>query len=142
MTGLPFWEMPDRLTVGGISYPIDSDFRVGIRIRQMFWEPYYRKHPQFLIDGIRQLLFWNADIGEDWEAVIGAVLWYLMDGRMSEARILHRLRGDGGHASADALGGESVFSYLWDMPAVYADRLVFKLGKRTYIEEQLKKLGI
>ena len=29
-----------------------------------------------------------------------------------------------------------------DMPAVYADRLVFKLGKRTYIEEQLKKLGI
>ena len=29
-----------------------------------------------------------------------------------------------------------------DMPAVYADRLVFKLGKRTYIEEQLKKLGV
>ncbi|MBR2028066.1 MAG: hypothetical protein IKA10_03610 [Oscillospiraceae bacterium] len=29
-----------------------------------------------------------------------------------------------------------------DMPAVYTDRLVFKLGKRTYIEEQLKKLGI
>ena len=26
--------------------------------------------------------------------------------------------------------------------AVYADRLVFKLGKRTYIEEQLKKLGL
>jgi hypothetical protein len=27
-------------------------------------------------------------------------------------------------------------------PAVYADRLVFKLGKRTYIEEALKKLGL
>lgn len=26
--------------------------------------------------------------------------------------------------------------------AVYEDRLVFKLGKRTYIEEQLKKLGL
>lgn len=26
--------------------------------------------------------------------------------------------------------------------AVYADRLVFKLGKRTYIEEQLHKLGL
>ena len=26
--------------------------------------------------------------------------------------------------------------------AVYADRLVFKLGKRTYIEEQLKRLGL
>lgn len=29
-----------------------------------------------------------------------------------------------------------------ETPAVYADRLVFKLGKRTYIEEQLKKLGL
>ena len=26
--------------------------------------------------------------------------------------------------------------------AVYADRLVFKLGKRTYIEEALRKLGL
>lgn len=26
--------------------------------------------------------------------------------------------------------------------AVYADRLVFKLGKRTYIEEQLRRLGL
>jgi len=29
-----------------------------------------------------------------------------------------------------------------ETPAVYEDRLVFKLGKRTYIEEQLKKLGL
>lgn len=29
-----------------------------------------------------------------------------------------------------------------DSVAVYEDRLVFKLGKRTYIEEQLKKLGL
>ena len=27
-------------------------------------------------------------------------------------------------------------------PAVYEDRIVFKLGKRTYIEEQLKRLGL
>lgn len=26
--------------------------------------------------------------------------------------------------------------------AVYADRIVFKLGKRTYIEEQLRRLGL
>ena len=26
--------------------------------------------------------------------------------------------------------------------AAYADRLIFKLGKRTYIEEQLKNLGL
>ena len=29
-----------------------------------------------------------------------------------------------------------------ETPAVYADRLIFKLGKRTYIEEQLKNLGL
>lgn len=29
-----------------------------------------------------------------------------------------------------------------DTAAVYEDRLIFKLGKRTYIEEQLKKLGL
>lgn len=29
-----------------------------------------------------------------------------------------------------------------DSAAVYADRLVFKMGKRTYIEEQLHKLGL
>jgi hypothetical protein len=29
-----------------------------------------------------------------------------------------------------------------DAPAVYEDRLVFKLGKRTYIEEQLHRLGL
>ena len=29
-----------------------------------------------------------------------------------------------------------------DSAAVYEDRLVFKLGKRTYIEEQLHKLGL
>ena len=29
-----------------------------------------------------------------------------------------------------------------ETPAVYEDRLIFKLGKRTYIEEQLRKLGL
>ena len=29
-----------------------------------------------------------------------------------------------------------------ETPAVYEDRLIFKLGKRTYIEEQLKNLGL
>lgn len=29
-----------------------------------------------------------------------------------------------------------------EAPAVYEDRIVFKLGKRTYIEEQLKRLGL
>ena len=29
-----------------------------------------------------------------------------------------------------------------DRAAVYEDRLIFKIGKRTYIEEQLHKLGL
>lgn len=29
-----------------------------------------------------------------------------------------------------------------ESPAVYEDRLILKLGKRTYIEEQLHKLGL
>lgn len=29
-----------------------------------------------------------------------------------------------------------------EMPSIYEDRIVFKLGKRTYIEEQLHKLGL
>ena len=35
-----------------------------------------------------------------------------------------------------------VTSETAEAPAVYADRLVFKLGKRTYIEEQLHKMGL
>ena len=35
-----------------------------------------------------------------------------------------------------------VFAETPEAPAVYEDRLVFKLGKCTYIERQLKKLGL
>ena len=37
---------------------------------------------------------------------------------------------------------ELVQSETPDSAAVYADRIVFKVGKRTYIEEQLHKLGL
>ena len=121
--GLPFWEMPDRLMIDGISYPIDTDFRVGIRIRQMFWEPYYQTRQMLLIDGIRRLLFFGADVGVGQETeLLCAVLWYLMDGRLSEEGILRRLSGEDTYAAGaiSASGADTVFSYLWDMPAVYA----------------------
>ena len=121
--GLPFWEMPDQLSVGGVSYPIDTDFRVGIRIRQMFWEPYYQTRQMLLIDGIRRLLFFGADVGVGQETeLLCAVLWYLMDGRLSEEGILRRLSGEDTYAAGaiSASGADTVFSYLWDMPAVYA----------------------
>ncbi len=123
--GLPFWEMPAHLVIGGRSYPIDTDFRVGIRIRQMFWTPYYQKRQQRLIDGILQLLFFGADVGVGADVdLLCAVLWYLMDGRMSEERIIRRLTGDGTAAEAVHLSeGDAVFSYLWDMPSVYASFL-------------------
>ena len=121
--GLPFWEMPDRLTLGGRSYPINTDFRVGIRIRQMFWEPYYQKRQACLLDAVRQLLFYDAVLGDVTEAeLLCTVLWYLLDGRMTEERILRRLTGDGNAVllSWQSDRAEAVFSYLWDMPAVYA----------------------
>lgn len=37
---------------------------------------------------------------------------------------------------------EQVQAETPETAAVYADHLVFKLGKRTYIEEQLRKLGL
>ena len=121
--GLPFWEMPDRLVLGERSYPINTDFRVGIRIRQMFWEPYYQMRQARLLDAIRHLLLFDAALEDVAETeLLCTVLWYLLDGRMTEERILRRLMGDG---NAVLLSGrsdrtEAVFSYLWDMPAVYA----------------------
>lgn len=43
---------------------------------------------------------------------------------------------------ACGIKNEQVRAETPDTAAVYADRLVFKLGKRTYIEEQLHKLGL
>ena len=123
--GLPFWEMPDCLTVGGERYPIRTDFRVGIRIRQMFWEPYYTAHPAQLLDGIRHLLFCGETHPADDTALLGAAVWYLLDGRVEPGRITARLSGDAGSDPARKLcagkeDGDPVFSYLWDTPALYA----------------------
>ena len=118
--GLPFWEMPAHLVIDGTAYPIATDFRAGVRVRQMFWEPYYQTRQEYLLAGIRQLLFFGEPVGVGGEtALLCAVLWYLTDGRMSQERIMRRLT-DGHGAAASFSAGEAVFSYLWDMPAVYA----------------------
>ena len=124
MTGLPFWEMPDHLRIGGQSYPIETDFRVGIRIRQMMWEPYYAAHPAQLLDAVRRLLFCDGAVPDCSDtALLCAAVWYLLDGRVERERILRRLTGDGGSSGrmrACIEEGEAIFSYLWDMPALYA----------------------
>ena len=120
--------MPDRLVIDGTAYPIDTDFRVGIRVRQMIWDPYYQTHTAQLSDGIRRLLFGaHASVCCTEASFFEAVIWYLLDGRMSPERIGRRLSGGDGRerdmasrltaASGDA---EPIFSYLWDMPALYA----------------------
>lgn len=123
--GLPFWEMPDHLIVGGKRYPIRTDFRVGIRVRQMIWDPYYAAHPAALLDGIRHLLFAGDAVAADDAALLCAVVWYLLDGRVEPERIMARLSGDAGSDLARKLcagkeDGDPVFSYLWDTPALYA----------------------
>ena len=124
--GLPFWEMPAHLWIGGKSYPIDTDFRVGIRIRQMMWEPYYAAHPDRLLDAVRHLLFRDGSIPDCGDTeLLCAVVWYLLDGRVEREGILRRMTADsaGGASERFRAGleeGEPVFSYLWDMPALYA----------------------
>lgn len=124
MTGLPFWEMPDHLTVGGVPYPIDTDFRVGIRIRQILWEPYAAARPAVLLDAVSRLLFSDGiPTGMDGMELLCAVVWYLLDGRVERERILRRLSGASDRAARLCAGmeeGDAVFSYLWDMPALYA----------------------
>ena len=121
MMGLPFWEMPDHLTIDGVPYPIRTDFRIGIRIRQMLWEPYYQAHPDDFLDVVCRLLFCDMpDADCDGTALLYAVVWYLLDGRVSPERITKRMTGDAPHPTVDPDGGEPVFSYLWDTPALYA----------------------
>lgn len=126
--GLPFWEMPEHLVIDGTAYPIDTDFRVGIRVRQMIWDPYYQTHTAQLFDGIRRLLFGaGSSVCCTETSFFAAVIWYLLDGRMSPDRIGRRLAGGDGRerdmaSRITAVSGdaEPVFSYLWDMPALYA----------------------
>lgn len=137
---LPFWHLPHELTVHGGMYPIRTDFRIGIRVRQLFWDPYLRTRRGIMLDTVRRLLFLEmppAGADED-EALLHAVLWYLLDGRMSPERLQKRLEviasADDTEPTSDKRHGigqgvvlgtatderDEVFSYLWDMPAVYA----------------------
>jgi hypothetical protein len=124
--GLPFWEMPAYLWIGGKNYPIDTDFRIGIRIRQMMWEPYYAAHPDRLLDAVRHLLFRDGSIPDCCDTeLLCAVVWYLLDGRGEREGILRRMTADSAGGASERIRagmeeGEPVFSYLWDMPALYA----------------------
>lgn len=119
---LPFWDLPQSLYIGGVSYPIDWDFRAGIRVRQMFSDPYLTARPQKLLSYIARVLFFGAEMpfGQELTWLV-PVLWYLTDGRMSPERLQQRLvrRQTLGGECSDP-GGEETFSYLSDMPEVYA----------------------
>ena len=121
MSGLPFWELPQTLCIGGECVTINTDFRAGIRVRQMWWDPYFRERGSLLLRYSAQILFGEAraqelSVREDAAAVM---LWYLLDGRVPLSVIERRM-----HVSADgdtSAGEDGMgMSYLWDMPLIYA----------------------
>lgn len=121
--GLPFWGLPEQLEIGGIRYPIDADFRTGIRVRQMWCDPYFALRPQLLFEWTAALLFRCAKPPAADEDTAAAVLWYLMDGRVPRSRLKARMCSDTHKVPSDDGedgGTERVFSYKWDMPLVYA----------------------
>ena len=121
--GLPFWGLPEQLEIGGVRYPIDADFRTGIRVRQMWCDPYFAPRPRLLFEWTAALLFRCAELPAADGDTAAAVLWYLMDGRVPRSRLKARMCSDA-HREASGEdaddGTERVFSYKWDMPLVYA----------------------
>ncbi|MBQ7982116.1 MAG: hypothetical protein IJ302_00990, partial [Clostridia bacterium] len=117
--GLPFWGLPEQLEIGGVRYPIDADFRTGIRVRQMWCDPYFVPRPRLLFEWTAALLFRCAELPAADGDTAAAVLWYLMDGRVPRSRLKARMCSDAHREASgeDADGGtERVFSYKWDMP--------------------------
>ena len=126
MSGLPFWELPQTLCIGGECVTINTDFRAGIRVRQMWWDPYFRQRGGLLLRYSAQILFGEARAQEicEREDAASVMLWYLLDGRVPRSVIERQM-----HASADAdlPGGAAAadeacmgMSYLWDMPLISA----------------------
>ncbi|MBP3919614.1 MAG: hypothetical protein J6I50_10660 [Clostridia bacterium] len=154
---LPFWSLPRMLWLTKRTgypdsvengkripeemrfYRIHSDFRTGIRLRCLWEEPYYLTRAKQLLATTRRLLFAEPEMtlccSDD--AVMEAVVWYLLDGRMSRRKVREMLfsprkstakRGDASSCDENqeqrkAQKEKGCFSYKWDMPDLYASFL-------------------
>lgn len=152
---LPFWSLPRMLWIAKrtgcpdtietgrtiaeemCSYRIHSDFRTGIRLRCLWEEPYYLTRAKQLLATTRRLLFAEPKMtlccSDD--AVTEAVVWYLLDGRMSRRKVREMLfsprktatkRGDISKCDGSPEQmkiQKGCFSYKWDMPDLYASFL-------------------
>ena len=122
--GLPFWELPKTLWINDICVTINTDFRAGIRVRQMWWDPYFRgrgdlfwRYAGQILCGKEIALVWDEDAAV-------TLLWYLLDGRVPCSAIRRRLSqtvSDGETETVEPYG-EGV-SYVWDMPLIAASFL-------------------
>lgn len=126
---LPFWHFPSTLCVGGRIIPIRTDFRVGIRLRELWGERYYLHRQRLLFMKTAELLAADeagaAAMLRDPEDMAEAVLWYLMDGRVDRKTLSNRLARQNtvmSHTDTEKRS-EGLFSYKWDMPLLYASFL-------------------
>ncbi len=132
---LPFWYLPDSLTVtcgeGTVTCPIRTEFRVGIVLRCLFSEPYYLSRPEKLTALAQRILFAEPEqlCGAEDTAILEAIVWYLSDGRMTRGAVHRRLQTGGGNRRGGSTrntklpcpaGEAAIFSYKWDMPALWA----------------------
>ena len=125
---LPFWHFPNTLRISGTHIPIRTDFRIGIRLRELWGEQYYLRRQRQLFMKTAQLLAADASgvsaMLADPVDMAEAVLWYLMDGRVGRKTLSERLARQSTVSVPDTEGHPAgLFSYKWDMPLLYASFL-------------------
>lgn len=122
--GLPFWELPKTLWIRGECVSINTDFRAGIRVRQMWWDPYFRERGDLFWRYAGRILCGEEDAFVWDEDAAVTLLWYLLDGRVPCSVIRRRLSQAASDDETEAAVpcGEGL-SYVWDMPMIAASFL-------------------
>ncbi|MBQ8578334.1 MAG: hypothetical protein IJ449_10295 [Clostridia bacterium] len=131
-TGIPLlWELPQALCIRAANgevygvYAIHPSFSVGLYLRCLWEEPYYLARPGDLMALTCAHLFVSSAslCGIPFEDLAAAVLWYLLDGRVTGEQVRKLLSsGDGGKMETgngiSAAGEEQMLSYKWDLPEI------------------------
>lgn len=106
-------DLPETLTVGGRSYPINSDFRAGILFEMMIQDNELtdEEKAESALD-----LFFTDEIPDDLEAAFEALIWFYQCGYQNpnEQRIAEA------QAKSRQKRHERIFDYDIDAPLIYA----------------------